>query len=113
MIPDTKLAVLLLDHGADPNVALDNGSTALHLAIYYKRWDLTCLLIGYGAEVDATDSSGMSPLMVAASTHGDVDIIQLLLFYGADPNLRESLGKTPLYMAVCYDHLEAARLLLG
>eukprot|EP00977_Amphora_coffeiformis_P001730 scaffold337_cov172-Amphora_coffeaeformis.AAC.4 len=112
-ILDKKIVEVLLEHGADPNATMANGATPLHAAVHYKHWETACLLIGYGAKVDATDSIGASPLMRAASIHGDVDMIRLLLFYGADPNVGEPLGKTPLYMALFCGHLEAAHLLLG
>ena len=112
-ILDVKIVEFLLEHGADPNVAVSNGATPLHVAIHYKHWEAARLLIGYGAQVNATDGIGASPLMRAASIHGDVDVVSLLLFYGADPNLGEPMGKTPLYMALFTGHLETALLLLG
>ncbi len=57
-------------------------------------------LIASGADVDARDERGWTPLMRAAAYNGDPDIIKTLLDAGADVNARDNLGFTPLMHAV-------------
>jgi ankyrin repeat protein len=73
---------VLLDRGADPNVADDTGATALMWAAY--DLDKTRLLLDHGANVNAETQSSMTPLMVAASGGDSFEIVQLLLAHGAD-----------------------------
>src|SRR5262249_18346184 len=48
-----------------------------------------------GADVNAKDVRGMTPLMLAAATdHASPEIVQLLLAKGADPNIKSAAGET-------------------
>src|SRR5215470_15860277 len=55
-------------------------------------------LINAGANVNAKDSFGRTPLSLAAQ-HGRVETIDVLLRAGADPNVRDQLGWTPITLA--------------
>ncbi len=70
------------------------------------------MLLGAGADVNARNESGMTPLMRAAGT-GRTDIIQELLEHGADMNAARSDGFTALSFAAFFGHSEALRLLLA
>ena len=56
---------MLLQHGADPNVANDRGVTALLWAV--SDLAKVDLLVDYGAKVNARSDLGNTPLLVAAS----------------------------------------------
>ena len=58
--------------------------TALHFAIVRKRYDVLDLLLELGADVEATDASGQTPL-VAAMAHGDREAAIRLRAAGAAP----------------------------
>ena len=58
------------------------------------------LLLGAGAEVDATDASGRTPLHLAAATHDLPGGIAALLRAGASPNRRDHEGNSPLHSAL-------------
>lgn len=58
---DIKIAKMLLDAGADVNIADDKGITALHYGIKFKNIDLIKLLVNNGADVNLTDNKGLSP----------------------------------------------------
>lgn len=104
------VARLLLAKGADVNaVSIDsfetvkNGPLELGLftpllcAIPYGPPELVKLLIDAGANVNARDVRGMTPLMLAVSTdRPDPRIINLLLAKGADPSVRSKRGETTL-----------------
>jgi hypothetical protein len=68
-------------------------------------------LLSKGANVNARDENGQTPLHWAA-IHGRVDVARLLLEHGADVNARDENGQTPLRWAAIHGHVDVARLLL-
>ncbi len=87
---------VLIDAGADPNL-LANGSRPLHEAAFGDWGSPTAvrILLSRGAEVDATDDDGRTPLMLAAEW-GEVECVRLLLAAGADRTLKDQTEKTAL-----------------
>jgi len=67
--------------------------------------------IGAGADVNAKQSDGSTPLLWAVYAV-DRDLVKALLARGADPNVRNSLGATALTEAVNLADSEMVRLLL-
>lgn len=100
-VESTRVVVLLLLRGANPNVSDRNGGTPLHWAAERGNADIARALLAKGAKVDATMDSvkwvarpaggkstggpGQTPLHIAART-GDAAFVALLLAAGADPN---------------------------
>lgn len=68
-------------------------------------------LISAGANVNARNAYGLTPLHSAA-LYGKVEAARLLIRNGADVNAIDSNGKTPLHFAAFYDQGEVARLLI-
>jgi ankyrin repeat protein len=70
------------------------------------------LLLSKGAEVNARQAQGRTPLFLAAMLGDGVPTMQLLFAKGADPNLAGANGQTPLMMAAARGNVEAMRLLI-
>jgi ankyrin repeat protein len=87
------------------------GQTALHIVT--QRRDLTWMsyLIGKGANVNARDSQGVTPLQLA-SRLGFIDGIQLLVDSRARVDETNDAGETPLMSAVHRRDVGMMRILL-
>ena len=74
---------LLLERGADPNLANEAGATALMWAIPRPRQSARCCSRS-GADPNARSKDGRTPLMIAAGISGASDVVKLLLDQGAN-----------------------------
>eukprot|EP00803_Ostreobium_quekettii_P005438 evm.model.scf_543EXC.1 EVM.evm.TU.scf_543EXC.1 scf_543EXC:1016-8427(+) len=68
-------------------------------------------LLGQGADVDAVDLNGNTPLILAAG-NGHIDVMRVLLNHGADIDFQGYFGATALWTAVDLEELDAATFLL-
>ena len=112
---------LLLHNGANPNVQDGFGTTALHYAVGHCRfYDTRCvkrtetsiveMLSSAGADVNALDIVGASPLYLACEK-GKTEFVKLLLRRGANPNVRTK-GTYPLHAAYRAENYDVIKLLL-
>jgi ankyrin repeat protein len=117
-LDDLHKALLAGDpvNGAVPNNdRLNSGRTALHLASAKGNTDCVNMLIETkGANVNATDATGCTPLHEAAY-NGSVACILSLADADADINARETEhgGLTPLHLAVDQGHEPAVTILVA
>jgi ankyrin repeat protein len=100
----TPLHYVVIDDpvGLDYTKALSNPAVAeanFQKATEYKIANTTRLLSG-GADVNAQDDQGFTPLHFAAASGTSDEVVQLLLDAGADINARNHNDETPLYLAV-------------
>lgn len=87
------------------------GSTALHHAAGFGPLGNLQLLINKGADVNAKNRRGSTPLHWAIHDEAKV---RLLLTEGANVNARQAQGRTPLYLAAMLgDSVPTIRLLLS
>ena len=82
----------------------------LHSAAFHNNGDAARCLIENGANVNAKDSHGQTPLYVAAWKNSR-EIAILLLQNGADVNAEKSDGRTPLDSATNHGHTAMQSLL--
>ena len=78
------------------NGASEFGSlTALTMSAAFGPPDLISTLLAAGADVNAKDVRGMTPLMLAvANDHQNPAVIRMLIEHGADPNVKSKPGDT-------------------
>jgi ankyrin repeat protein len=108
---DIEVMRLLLAHGADPNIATAQGSTAL-MAAAGINWipaqtytrpeadyvDAVKLCLERGADVNATNTLKLAAIHGAAN-RGWVSIIQILAAHGARLDTPDVGGRTPMTFA--------------
>jgi serine/threonine-protein phosphatase 6 regulatory ankyrin repeat subunit A len=120
--PQAEMVKLLLDAGADPELGHaypDLGHshmtkcTALVLAVKGRHGAAVVeMLIASGANVEARDEKGMTPLLLAA-VDGDVEVIQALVEKGgAELEVEDKKRRTALSWAGWNKHNKAVKLLL-
>lgn len=118
----------------DLNVRDKSGATLLHAAAEYGHASVVAWLVENGADPNAADGDGETPLHKAPSAvyyefeqlilrsldpdkyddtaqhwttrNGARDVMSLLIEHGADPNIMNDRGCTPLYAAVNVGQLD-------
>lgn len=102
----------LIDHGADvKQKAFGDSCFLIHLAVYRTSGKVLQLMINeYGAEVDALDSNGKTPLILAAE-RGKEEMVTILLQNHASKTITDTAGKTAYDYAVENGYTELAELL--
>ena len=121
---DVRIMRMMLAAGADPNLALEDGTTALMLAAGAKRiidgagqerskeeaakaLEAVQLIASLGADLDEPGPGGQTALHHAASIQGD-SIIQFLADKGANLNAADRRGLTPYQIAAGVGQREGA-----
>ncbi|XP_037320448.2 ankyrin repeat domain-containing protein 61-like [Pungitius pungitius] len=91
---------LLFEHGIDPNAKAEGShQSPLHLSVRYMALSAVPILASFGADVNAVESSGMTPLHMAAGILHK-DIMASLIKEGADVNMAvKHSGNSPLHLA--------------
>jgi ankyrin repeat protein len=107
---DLTVMHLLLDKGADPNIATFAGTTPMMAAagVNYvggqtysesrQFLEAVKLCLEKGADVNAVNSMGITAV-IGAVNRGSDDILELLVKKGASLNVKDQQGRTPLVWA--------------
>ncbi len=110
---ETPAVALLLAHGGDPRARSRNplANTPLHAGLAGTAGlDLVDRLLSAGAEVNAVDGRGFTPLHLAAS-RGELSLVTRLLLRGAETSMQTTEGRTPADLARARGHEPTARFL--
>lgn len=105
------LALCLIFASCARQAARNSQTEALFRATREGNTDMVkSLLSSPGADVNAIDERGSTPLLEAAR-YGHEDITRVLIAAGADVKAKDKDGKTALMLAVQFDHEEVVRVL--
>jgi hypothetical protein len=83
-----KIVQLLLEAGANPNVADDSSDTPLHVAVSFSRTEVVQQLLQHGAKLTAANVTGWTPLTLAARL-GHTNVLRQLCDH-ADSSIQNS-----------------------
>lgn len=124
---DFKAAAEIIDEGFDLNLKHEeSGWSALHFLVEQAAVEPTRWLLAHGADPNARDSYGWTPLLHAIDAESDAAnqewvvsgqyppravVSALLLEFGADHPNADLDGKTPLQLAVDYRNTDAIDVL--
>ena len=122
---NTEAVKLLLAKGAKVNLVTEgmppgvkNGPialgkfTVLGMAVATGPPELIKVLLDAGADVNAKEVRGMTPLMLALATdHASPEIVKMLLDKGADRSVKSLAGETAADWARKFGSTESARLM--
>ncbi len=95
-----RIVAMLLEFKANPNLKDGRGNSALHISLFSVfggSTNLPDLLLKHGADVDARDAQGDTPLAWRSTGK---EIKELLLNNKANPNTQNNEGNTPLHRLV-------------
>ena len=95
-----KMVDFAINHGIAVNAKNSFGKTALHSACY--SIDIARELISHGADVNAQDNEGNTPMM--NENINDMEFIDALVKAGANPNIRNKKGENAVMF--CLTHLQ-------
>ena len=105
------LALCLVVGGCARQRAHNTQTDALFRATVEGNTDMVKSLVSSpGADVNATNERGNTPLLEAAR-YGHDDICRVLIAAGADVKAKDKDGKTALMLAVQGDHDQVVRVL--
>jgi ankyrin repeat protein len=116
-----RVAKLLLDHGADPNIfdkyrgpigyAYSSG-TPLQYAIDSPNKEMVKFLVERGAKLNRKDSRGNTELHLTALM-GNTDLTKFLIEHGSDVNALNNYNHTALYYAAKHGYRSVADVLIA
>ncbi|MGD2095837.1 MAG: ankyrin repeat domain-containing protein [Phycisphaerales bacterium] len=91
--------------------ALQEANESLRQAVVWGNADQVRSLLSDGADINARDRIGGTPLHAAVQNR-HLELIELLIDEGADINAKNNTGQTPLHLAVDYSQQDIAELLI-
>jgi ankyrin repeat protein len=100
----------LLAAGCDPNFK-KTCTSALGETVIRGDRELVQLLLDAGAQVDAREEEGDTPLMYAAAK-GNVEVVKQLLAAGANPKAKDRYGTSALVSAAEKGHRDVCDILM-
>jgi len=103
----------LVNAGFDVNTKDSLGETALHLAVEHGNLEIVRLLLERGADVNAKNKNGLTPIWgINDDDTTAMEIFRLLIRSGADVNVSNEDGETLLMQASAADSVEGVQMLL-
>ncbi|XP_049808102.1 26S proteasome non-ATPase regulatory subunit 10 isoform X2 [Schistocerca nitens] len=94
-------------------LASRSGCTPLHYAVDASQLDVVRLALDSGADIDARDNQGWTPLMRGVSMESSEEVLRELVGRGASLDAEDRRGQTALMQAVLATRRDAVSILLA
>lgn len=107
-----EIIIALLEQGADPNAAIEDGTNAVQLCAASAPPHIMASLIEHGASITAANDYGQTALMFAANA-GNSETMRYLADAGAQINQQTQQGYSPLFFAIKSHNLTAVKTALA
>jgi ankyrin repeat protein len=114
--------MILLDYQADLTLLDDDGKNIIILCCESNNCDILKLLLHHtdiyqsfdktGVDINHTDNTGYTGLMVACNGSKSIDIIDTLLKYNANASISDNEGKNAFILSCCNGRLDILKLLI-
>jgi len=126
-----EIVALLLDHGAQTKAQDERGTQALHAVAQFafrsaetaRAQRIIELLLKHGADVNATNAAGQTPLLLLLGARAEpgtnadqkhlLVLLRQLLVAGVDVNAQDQRGVSALHACAMHGLLLPARVLLA
>jgi ankyrin repeat protein len=93
-----QISALLFQYGAEANFGGKGQICALCIAVWYSDANMVRELLKRGANVNARDNEGYTPLLTAAYQARDLTVTKLLITAGADAQATSSKSRNTVVM---------------
>ncbi|CAC5401627.1 unnamed protein product [Mytilus coruscus] len=101
---NSYLTMLLLNHGADPNIGeKDGNNTPLHIAFSKGNSDMIKILLDYKGDLTIKNVNGEIPLFKAVEKN-DTDIVRFQIKHKSDLNVCNNENESLLFKASRMEH---------
>ncbi|KAL4673658.1 hypothetical protein H8959_017592 [Pygathrix nigripes] len=96
---EDECALMLLEHGTDPNIPDEFGNTTLHYAVYNEDKLMAKALLLHGAAIESKNKHGFTPLLLGIHEQKQ-QMVKFLIKKKANLNALDRYGRTALILAV-------------
>jgi ankyrin repeat protein len=109
---DAELVEMLLDAGADPEIANSSELTAINVAVASEKSTIVRLLASRRVNLNHMDDIKWAPIHDASGYVPNAEIVRILAEGGADLKITAPFGETALHKAVGKEHVGVLSVLL-
>ena len=110
-LDNLEICELLVNSLCHLHAKTDDGLTALHYAVSYRRYEITEFLLKCRIKIMAQSNKGVTAMTIAIEQHNPL-MCKILIEFGYKMDVKFKWGETPLEMAIKFHSEECALTLV-